>query len=236
LITVVAETGSTNADLLNAVRTGERISEGDWLIADRQSAGRGRQGRVWFDGAGNFMGSTVVRSGPHDPPASTLALLAGLALYETVAPIIPDPGSLSLKWPNDLLVGRAKVAGILLEREGDTVIVGIGVNLANAPGLEGRDTIALSALGPVPDRDSFAEALASAFDRELERWRTAGLEPLLRRWQSVAHSCGTALTVHEPDGAVIAGVFAGLSQDGSLLLRLEDGTTRPIHAGDVTLA
>jgi BirA family transcriptional regulator, biotin operon repressor / biotin---[acetyl-CoA-carboxylase] ligase len=235
LITAVAETGSTNADLLTAIRAGELLREGDWLVADRQRAGRGRQGREWFDGAGNFMGSTVVRPGPHDPPAPTLALLAGLALYEAVAPLLPDPAALSLKWPNDLLVGRAKLAGVLLEREGDAVIVGIGVNLAAAPRVDGRETVALSAIGPVPDRDAFAEALAAAFDRELDRWRTVGIEPLLRRWQAVSQAPGTALTVHEPGGAIVAGTFAGLAADGSLLLRLEDGTTRPIHAGDVML-
>lgn len=235
MIRTVAETGSTNADLLASLRAGERIGEGEWLVADRQTAGRGRQGREWFDGAGNFMGSTIVRPGPNDPPPPTLALLAGIALYETVAPLLADPSALSLKWPNDLLVGRAKLAGILLEREGDAVVVGIGVNLAAAPSVEGRETVSLAALGPVPHRDAFAEALASAFDRELERWRTVGLEPLLRRWQTVAHTSGTPLSVHEPDGGVVSGTFAGLADDGTLLLCLEDGAVRPIHAGDVML-
>ena len=235
MIRFVAETGSTNADLIAALRLGERVAEGDWLVADRQIAGRGRQGRAWFDGTGNFMGSTVVRPGPHDPPAPTLALLAGVALYEAVLPLLADPSALSLKWPNDLLVGRAKLAGILLEREGDAVVVGIGVNLAAAPQVEGRETIALSSLGPAPDRDAFAQALAAAFDRELDRWRTVGAEPLLRRWQAAGLPVGSMLSVHEPAGEVIMGTFAGLDESGSLLLRLEDGTTRTIHAGDVML-
>ncbi len=235
MIRQVAETGSTNADLAAALRAGDRLAEGDWLLADRQIAGRGRQGREWFDGAGNFMGSTVVHLGPHDPAAPTLALMAGLALYETVSQLLADPAALSLKWPNDLLVGRAKLAGILLEREGDAVIVGIGVNLAAAPQVAGRETIALANLGPAPPRDDFATALAKTFDRELQRWRGAGVEPLLRRWQAVAHALGTSLTVHEPGGQAVVGACAGLAPDGSLLLRLEDGTTRPIHAGDVSL-
>jgi BirA family biotin operon repressor/biotin-[acetyl-CoA-carboxylase] ligase len=236
LITTVAETGSTNADLLAALRAGERVSEGDWLVADRQVAGRGRQGRAWSDGAGNFMGSTIVRRGPHDPPPHTLALLAGLALYETVAPQLADPAALSLKWPNDLLVGRAKLAGILLEGEGDAVVVGIGVNLASAPEVAGRETVALSSLGPAPGRDGFASSLAAAFDRELERWRSVGIEPLVRRWQLAAHPAGTPLAVHEPGGGEALGRFGGLDATGSLMLRLEDGTIRTIHAGDVFLA
>ena len=113
---------------------------------------------------------------------------------------------------------------------------GIGVNLAAAPAVEGRETIALAALGPAPDRDVFAAALAQSFDRELDRWRSVGIEPLLRRWQAAAHPLGAPLTVHEPGGGMVSGAFGGLAADGSLLLRLEDGTTRPIHAGDVSLA
>jgi BirA family biotin operon repressor/biotin-[acetyl-CoA-carboxylase] ligase len=235
LITFVAETGSTNADLIAALRAGERVAEGDWLVAERQTAGRGRQGRAWFDGAGNFMGSIVVRRAPQDHPAPTLALLAGVALHEAVAPLLADPSRLTLKWPNDLLLGRAKLAGILLEGESDTVVIGIGVNLAAAPTVEGRETAALGEFGPAPDRDIFAGSLADAFDRELDRWRTVGIAPLLRRWQAAAHPVGSALTVHEPGGATVAGQFAGLADDGTLLLCLEDGATRPIHAGDVML-
>jgi BirA family transcriptional regulator, biotin operon repressor / biotin---[acetyl-CoA-carboxylase] ligase len=236
LIRTLAETGSTNADVAAQLRAGERVAEGDWLVADRQTAGRGRQGREWFDGAGNFMGSTLVRPGPGDPPPHTLTFVAALALYEAVLPLLADPRALALKWPNDVLLGGAKRAGILLERERDAVIVGIGVNLAAAPALPDRPTVTLASLGPAPDRDAFAASLAASFDRELERWRTFGIEPLLRRWQQAAHPAGTPLSVHEPDGSRLVGTYSGLAPDGSLLLRLEDGTVRPIHAGDVTLA
>lgn len=235
MIHTVPETGSTNADLSARVAAHERVGEGEWLIADRQSAGRGRQGRAWFDGAGNFMGSTVVWPGQGDPPLGTLALVAGLALLEAVAPLIPPPHQAQLKWPNDLLIGKAKLSGILLEGAGGAVIVGIGVNLAQAPAVEGRATIALSAFGPAPDRDLFAASLARHFDAELERWRSFGLEPLIRRWQAAAHPVGTPLAVGEPGEAPLQGTFAGLASDGALQLRLADGTTRTIHAGEVRL-
>lgn len=236
MIRTVSETGSTNADLAAGLRSGETLSEGHWLVADRQSAGRGRQGRKWFDGHGNFMGSTIVRPHERDPAPSSLALLAGLALYEAVVPLIATPADLSLKWPNDLMLGGAKLAGILLEREGDAIVVGIGVNLAAAPELPDRRTVALSAYGPAPDRDIFAAALAASFDRELERWRTYGLEPLVRRWESVAHAHGTSLRVHPPGEEPIDGAFAGLTEAGALRLRLAGGEERVIHAGDVMLA
>ena len=236
MIRTVPETGSTNADLAARIAAHERVAEGEWLIADRQNAGRGRQGRAWFDGAGNFMGSTVVWPGQGDPPLGTLALVTGLALLEAVAPLIPPPNQAQLKWPNDLLIGAAKLSGILLERAGEAVIVGIGVNLAQAPAVEGRETIALSAFGPAPDRDLFAASLARHFDAELERWRSYGLEPLIRRWQAAAHPLGTPLAVGEPGETPLQGTFAGLASDGALQLRLADGTTRTIHAGEVRLA
>lgn len=236
MIRTLAETGSTNADLIEQLRAGDRLVEGDWLVADRQIAGRGRLGRTWFDGAGNFMGSTAVCLAPGDPPAPTLALMAGVAVHEAVLPHLPDPAVLALKWPNDVLVRGAKLAGILLERAADAVVVGIGVNLAAAPVLEDRETIALSALGPAPDRDTFVQGLAASFARELDRWRRFGLEPLIRRWCAAAHPEGTLLTVHPPGEGPLSGRFAGLANDGSLLLRLEDGQMRSIHAGDVSLA
>lgn len=236
MIRTVPETGSTNADLIAALAAGERVAEGDWLIADRQTAGRGRQGRDWFDGAGNFMGSTVVHLAPGDPPAASFALATGLAAYEAVVPLLTDPSRLHLKWPNDLTVGTAKLAGILLERAGDALVVGIGVNLAAAPPVAGRETAALAAFGPAPDRDTFAAALAAAFALELERWRSFGLDPLIRRWQLAAHPVGTPLSVNPPGEPPVSGTFAGLGDEGALRLRLADGTVRVMHAGDVFFA
>ena len=233
---VLAEIGSTNAELIARLARGEPVPEGRWLVADRQSAGRGRQGRAWFDGLGNFMGSTVVHARAGDPPLASLALVAGLALHEVVAPRVPPPHRPLLKWPNDVMIGSAKLAGILLERAGDAVVIGIGVNLAVAPQVEGRDTVALSAFGPAADRDRFAADLAAAFLADLDRWRSYGLDPVVARWQQAAHPPGTPLLVGEPGEPALAGEFAGLDSDGALRLRLPDGTTRTIHAGEVRLA
>lgn len=231
---IVPETGSTNADLLARLAAGEYLSEGFWLIADRQSAGRGRQGRPWLDAPGNFMGSTVVRLGEGDPPAASLSFVAALAVYSAVSGQIASPASLQLKWPNDVLLSGDKFCGILLEREGANAVVGIGVNLAAAPVVTGRHTLALAQRGLRPDRDLFASELAARFATELARWRTQGTGPMFSRWQIAAHPLGTRLTVHDGNGERISGSYDGLAPDGALLLLLDDGTRLNIHAGDVS--
>jgi len=236
MIEFVAETGSTNADLAARLRAGESVREGEWLVAARQTAGRGRMGREWSDGAGNFMGSTVVRIAPGDPPAPSLALVAGLALHGALSTHIAAPHRAELKWPNDVMVGPAKLAGILLEREGDAVIVGIGANLANAPDLPDRPAIALAGLGAAPAPESFAAELAGHLARDLGRWRTYGLGPVIARWLAAAHPVGTALNVEDAAGSRTSGTFAGLSDEGMLQLRLADGSLRAIHAGEVRYA
>jgi BirA family biotin operon repressor/biotin-[acetyl-CoA-carboxylase] ligase len=235
LISVVPETGSTNADLLARLAAGERVAEGDWLLAERQLLGRGRQGRIWLDAPGNFMGSTVVHVSPQDPPPASLSFVAALAVYETVLSRLGHPHEVELKWPNDVLLGGDKFCGLLLEREGSAVVIGVGVNLAAAPRLSERRARTLADFGPAPDRDAFAADLAALFDLELGRWRQYGLEPILNRWLAAAHPPGTALTVHEPSGGSVSGTFAGLERDGALRLRLADGALRVIHAGDVML-
>ena len=234
MIEYVPETGSTNADLLTRLQQGEDIAEGRWLVADRQSRGRGRQGRDWQDGAGNFMGSTVVRLRKQDHSPSSLALVAGLAVHQAVAGFLPDDATLKLKWPNDLLIDGAKTAGILLERFDDAVVVGIGVNLKSAPDLPDRATAALANHVEI-DRDRFAESLAAALQAELEMWRAQPLVATVQRWEQAGHERGTPLDVRPPGENPVTGAFDGLTEDGALRLRLLDGTTRVIHAGDVFL-
>ncbi len=235
MIETVAEIPSTNGALLARLGVGEVFAEGYWLIADRQSAGRGRAGRAWSDGFGNFMGSTVVNLRGSDPLPQTLALVAGLALHETVCAAAPAMADLYLKWPNDLLVGEAKLAGILLERQRDTVVIGIGVNLAQAPQLPDRATISLRDLGIDISRDRFAADLAARLRDAIDRWHY-GEWPLLRQqWISRALPTGTLVSVKDSDHGTIMGAFAGIDDDGVALLRLADGAVRAIHAGDIDM-
>lgn len=150
--------------------------------------------------------------------------MAAVALHEIVRGHAPD---VRIKWPNDLLVRGAKLAGILLERQGDAVIVGFGVNLAHHP--EGLDRPATS-LDPPIAPGPFLERLAAAFAAWLRRWRDDGVVPIRAAWLAAALPLGTPLVTH--DGA---GAFDGLDESGALRLRLAGGAVRVIHAGDVFL-
>ena len=207
------------------------VVEGDWLVALTQEAGRGRQGREWVSAKGNFYGSTLVELRPGDPPAQTLSLAVGLALVEAVD-AVARAQALMLKWPNDLMLLGKKVAGILLERSGDRIAVGFGVNLATAPVLQDRQA---AALGGETAPEVFAPLLAASFARLLQLWRTTETSALARAWQERAHSQGTQLTVHVAKDETLSGRFAGLEPDGAMRLMLDDGRVEIIHAGDVAL-
>ncbi|NYT39944.1 biotin--[acetyl-CoA-carboxylase] ligase [Sphingomonas sp. R-74633] len=239
MVRTVAETGSTNADMAELARGG--ASEGLWLRAERQTAGKGRQGRAWQSPVGNLYVSTLIRTRAGEPSPATLALVAAVALEETVSTFLfpgegrgPASASPMLKWPNDVLIDGAKLSGILLERVGDAVILGFGVNLAHHPEDLDRKATSLAAHGVTPDPQLFAETLAESFARWVSRWRD-GIAPVRERWLARAHPIGTALTARLADGSSMDGLFGGLDSEGALILRLADGTSHVIHAADVFL-
>ncbi len=140
-------------------------------------------------------------------------------------------GGLRIKWPNDLTVDGAKLAGILLERSVDAVVVGFGANLANHPEGMDRPVASIRSLaGASPAPGPVAEALAECFGGWLTRWRGEGLEPIRQAWLAAAHPVGTLLAT--PEGK---GTFDGLDPSGALRLKRADGSLRLIHAGDVFL-
>ncbi|MFM9935160.1 MAG: biotin--[acetyl-CoA-carboxylase] ligase [Novosphingobium sp.] len=235
MIKVVAEIASTNSALLARAAAGEALLEGHWLVADRQTGGRGRAGRVWTGGYGNFMGSTAATLRPTDGPPQTLALVAGVAAHRALMAIAPSLAGLALKWPNDLLVDGAKLGGILLERQGDVVVVGIGVNLTEAPEVPDRPTISLAQLGHEALRNTFASALAEAWAEDLALWHRGGWPALREDWLARAHALETLLSVNHAGEGKVIGAYAGLDANGAVLLRLADGAVRAIHAGDVEL-
>ena len=160
--------------------------------------------------------------------------MAGLALIEAVE-IAAPAAPVALKWPNDLMLGDAKVAGILLERSGSRVVAGFGVNLAVAPDIEGRKTASLSSHADLPPQ-AFAPLLAGSFARLLGAWRMAEPASLAKAWEAKAHPVGTPLTVHSGPDERLSGTFDGLEADGAMRLRLADGQTEIVRVGDVTFS
>ena len=160
-----------------------------------------------------------------------MSLVAGLALLETIDVAVPDQ-ALQLKWPNDVMLSGGKLAGILLERTGDRVAVGFGVNLASAPALPDGRSASLS--GQVLPQ-AFAPLLAGCFTRLLESWRKSEPAMLVQAWLARAHPIGTEVTVHIRAEEKVTGTFDGIDPDGALRLRRKDGSIDLIRSGDVEL-
>ena len=204
------------------------------VVARRQSAGRGTQGRGWVSPPGNLYMSVLLR--PTEPARAVAqwSLLAAVALADAVAAAMSDPSGLRLKWPNDLVVGGAKLAGILSESALDAdgrlawLVVGFGVNVATAPDVPGRETTSLG--GTVE-----AAALVPPVLRNLDRLRTQrlrdGFGPIRAAWLERAPELGTHLTVRAGDQPAVGGAFAGLNDDGQLLLSA-GGRVRAFAAGE----
>ena len=234
------EIDSTNEE---ARRLGDKGTEGPvWIVAARQTAGRGRRGRAWESPTGNFMGTLYLtpRCGPRE--AGELSFVAALAVHDAVASLLPPPlrPALRLKWPNDLLHGRAKLAGILLESSGVAgaevawVAIGMGINLATHPeGMEYPATsLAAIGAGPVTPDEALA-ALDASFTRWLAVWRGQhGFAAIREAWLKRAEGIGGPVTVRLSD-ETIEGTFEGLAPDGALQLRLANGELRLVSAGDV---
>ncbi|MFL1460735.1 biotin--[acetyl-CoA-carboxylase] ligase [Roseococcus sp. DSY-14] len=218
---------STQDTLLHLAEAGE--PEGLVILARRQLAGRGTQGRGWEGPAGNLAFSVLLRP---KAPARLLpqyGLLAAVALHEAASRHAP----VRLKWPNDLLLGGAKCAGILAQAhvaaDGGIgwLVLGIGVNLAHAPEVPGRATAALGALPP----EAFAGEVLAALGRWLLRARLEGFAPVRQAWMAAGPADGEWLSVRR--GAVrLAGRYEGLAEDGGLLLAT-GGRVHALHAGEV---
>lgn len=237
------ETGSTNSDAMRLALAGEALPL--WVVARRQSAGRGRAGRDWVSCEGNLMASLAVLVEAPLAVAGQLSLVAGVALCDCVQrtlALAPEAG-VRLKWPNDLLIGTAKAGGILVESTtargapGFLAVLGFGVNIASAPDGLDRPATALArhcAAQAVPTAATLLGALAEACERWLGVWDAGnGFSTVRAAWIERAGAVGEAITVNTGDG-VVSGSYQGLSDDGSLIARI-DGTLCVISHGDVAL-
>ena len=224
---------STNLD----ARAG---APGDVFTADEQTAGRGRLDHRWLSAPGENLVLSAVLDVADLPPeqVATLPLAVGLAVHAAVSRFLAphavgqaDLGAISLKWPNDVLVGERKIAGILCERNGDCVIAGVGVNVnqvAFAPEIAGRAT-SMSLEGASVAVGTVRDALLAALAEVYAEWRACGFGLLQQRYARVDFLKGRTVSVRQTDddAAPLTGPCGGVQADGTLLVG-----GRPVYAGE----
>lgn len=233
--------GSTSDLILERAAAGE--PEGLAVLARRQTAGRGRDGRLWESPAGNLYLSALLRPGGPASRTPQWALLGAVALAEAAAARLPDPARLVLKWPNDLLLdGGAKLAGVLVEGAAapdgslEWLVMGFGANLAAPPPVPDRPTACLRDAGAASVApEVFAAELLAALDRWRDRMRRDGFAAIREAWLARGPAPGAPLRVRRPGGVDhLHGSFAGLAEDGSLLLSVEGEGLRAVSVGEIT--
>lgn len=223
---------STSAALIARAEAG--AAAGLAILAHRQLAGRGRQGREWSSPAGNLYLSVLLRPSGPARELPQWSLLAGVALAEAARAVVPDPEAIRLKWPNDLLRQGAKCGGILAEStlssDGTSgwLVLGFGVNLAVAPALPDRPT---ACLGTAVTPKAFAQLLLGRLDHWHAVQSAQGFAPIRAAWSGLGPALGEKLSARIGPGWR-HGRFAGLAADGSLLLE-NAGICHTIAAGEV---
>ena len=259
-VEVVDRTGSTNADLLARALGG--APEGVVLAAEEQSAGRGRRGRAWVSPPRAALTFSLLVRPAAVPPARRgwLPLLAGVAVATAVTAVTGV--QTRLKWPNDVLTGPAKLAGILAEAAGNAVVVGVGLNVSTEPGelppagpgalaatslriaasaAKGRAASAATgravSAAPEPERELLLVAILTGFERWYQAWCRAGGDPersgLRAGYTELSGTIGRRVRAELPGGQVLSGPAVGVDPDGRLLVRVSSGTVVPVAAGNV---
>ncbi|HZL29566.1 MAG TPA: biotin--[acetyl-CoA-carboxylase] ligase [Pseudolabrys sp.] len=226
--------GSTNAEVLARARAGERGPL--WISAACQDVGRGRRGNSWISPPGNLYASLLLSEPSPQAAAPQLSFVAALALHDAVAECAPQLGPLlKVKWPNDLLIDGAKVAGILIEGEsegGFAVVIGFGVNCAAHPSDTSYPATDLAAAGAPVTPQALLIALAGAMQRRLSQWdRGQGFAAIRGDWLKRAAGLGQTINVRLPDRE-FRGHFEGLDDAGRLLVRGSAGIVT-VTAGEV---
>lgn len=238
-VLLLDQTDSTNADARRRADAGETGSL--WIVARRQTEGRGRRGRVWDSDVGNLFATLLTTTRRPPAEAAQVTFIAALAVADLLDSWAP-PSLVTIKWPNDVILAGEKAAGVLVESGahvsgGLWLAVGIGVNLIHAPQGTERPATALAHhlrgdVAAAPTVEAAAAKLAEAFDVWMTRWETLGFEPILDAWRARTPGLdGPA--VARLGRETVKGRAEGVAADGALKLRLADGSLRLISAGDV---
>lgn len=236
----LSETESTNKDAMRLALQGEPLPL--WVIAERQTGGRGRQGRAWTSIPGNLHTSVAISTAAPPEAAGQIALVAGLMFFEAVAAAtgLGATDGLRLKWPNDLLIGQEKAGGILVEstlaaREGARMVavIGFGLNIVQAPELD-RPVTSLMLYGKQVTPEFVRATLAECCETWLDRWDEGrGFTLVREQWIARGGAAGEPITINTGQGRV-TGTYQGLGGTGSLLVQTANGLEE-FNFGDVAL-
>ena len=226
---------STNAQALLLSQRGEHGPL--WIVAERQTAGRGRRGRAWVSQSGNLFASLLLTAVASSERQPQLSLVAALALHDAVAEVAPSLKPLiAIKWPNDLLLRGKKIAGILIEAAGGengAVAIGIGVNCASHPASTDYPATDLAAAGVAISPAMLFGPLSLKMIGRLAQWNGGeGIATVRADWLARAAGVGEEISVRLVDRE-LSGRFETLDQAGSLMLRLPSGHLEIIAAADV---
>ncbi len=233
---------TTDSTMAEAARSAAALAAPTWICALEQTAARGRRGRPWRSPPGNFAASLVLRPEGSPGKVALRSFVAALALRDALAAVTGRPEALGLKWPNDVLLNGGKIAGILLESIGqgprvDTLVIGIGVNLAAAPPVSELEPGAVPPVslagetGLTVGPEEFLDQLAAAYDRWETQFTTYGFAPIRTAWLQGATRLGQTITARTTRDE-ITGTFTDVDMDGHLVLQTAKGPQR-IAAADI---
>lgn len=228
---------SLDSTLSEAARMAPTLTGPAWILATEQTAARGRRGRAWSTPRGNFAGTLIMKRTGTPADAALRSFVSSLALWEAFVAVTGREDIFALKWPNDVLLNGGKVAGILLETLGDHLVIGIGVNLAHAPGIDQVEPGAVkpvSLLGETGVKiapEAFLDELAASFERYEAQYRTYGFAPIRAAWLARAARIGEVVTARTMRDETV-GVFEDVDVSGNLVLGTAKGRVT-IAAADV---
>jgi|HubBroStandDraft_4_1064222.scaffolds.fasta_scaffold339058_1 BirA family biotin operon repressor/biotin-[acetyl-CoA-carboxylase] ligase len=202
---------------------------GTVVHADEQSAGRGRFGRTWYSPPGNLYLSVLLRLDRPVSATAELGFVTALTVADAVDALLPKQIKSTLKWPNDVLVDDGKIAGILIEQADAAQIIGVGLNVLEAPRNAPYKTATLVGSGGIATVDGARDLLLESLAKHLDAWLEHGFAPIRAAWLARAHPIGTSLRA-SIGGRTEEGLFAGLDEDGAMLLDTPDGRKRIVAA------
>jgi BirA family biotin operon repressor/biotin-[acetyl-CoA-carboxylase] ligase len=233
----LVETSSTNSECLVRARAGD--AGNFWITAGRQTGGRGRRGRPWVSEPGNLYASLLLIDPAPMERLGSLPLAVAVAVHQAVRAVLPLAAKpVEVKWPNDILIGRKKTCGILIEGEAlpdgrYALVIGIGINIAVMPENPQYPVTCLREQGSSASPEELFAHLYASMEEALVAWdKGRGIREITARWRDVACGIGEKITVNLPDRS-ISGQFAGIDDSGLLMLDTGAGRIMTIAAGDV---